>query len=249
MFLHMKKSIIILSLIFISNNFFADDNQFFNVAQNKFGQEQWQDALLNYQKIQNKNSLVWQNIAICLFRQEQYPEALVAVKRALYQASFKQLDTLEQLEKKIDEQLHIQPISDLHYILRKILFFIPLIVLQIIFLILLVQIFLVLIRRWRWNDFTRQEKGFLKKVIIILLLCIGIWYLKILFFSYDKAIVIKPDAIVYAGPDQSFHKIENLQPGIEVQIIEKQREMYHIKMPKHLGWVKIDVLEPIVNYG
>ncbi len=244
----MKKNIVITCLIFFGINFFADDQSFFQKAQYKFAQEKWEESLLMYQKIENKNSLVWQNIATCLFHQQQYAEALVAVKRSSIHASFKQLHDLENLEKKIDQQLHIQPLSDFCFVVRKILYCIPLLLLQIIFLVILIQVFLMLLRRWRWNDCTRQEKRFLKKLIIVLSVCTALWYAKTLFFLNDKAIVIKSDAMVYAGPDESFHDFEKLQLGIEVKIMKKQKNMYHIKTQTFSGWVNADVLEPIINH-
>lgn len=244
----MKKNIVITCLIFMSINFFADDQLFFQKAQNKFVQKEWQEALSIYQRIENKNSLVWQNIATCLFHQQQYPQALVATKRAFFGASFAQLHDLESLEKKIDEQLHIQASSDFYFLLKKILHGIPLLVLQIIFLVILIQIFLMLLRRWRWHDFTCQEKRLLKKLMIGLLVCMTLWYVKTLFFLNDKAIVIKSDAMVYAGPDESFHDFEKLQPGIEVKIMKKQKNMYHIQTQTFSGWVNADVLEPIINH-
>lgn len=244
----MKKNIVIIFITFISINFFADDQFLFQQAQHRFAQEKWEKALLMYQDIKNKNSIVWQNIATCLFNIQQYPQALVAVKRAFFEVSFKQFHALEDLEKKIDIKLHIQPSSEFYFLLRKILYAIPLLVLQIIFLVILIQIFLMLLRRSRWHDFTHQEKRFLKKLMIVLTICTGLWYSKTLFFLNDKAIVIKSDARVYAGPDESFHDFEKLQQGIDVKIIKKQKNMYHIQTKTFSGWVKADVLEPIINH-
>lgn len=244
----MKKNIVITCLIMIGTHLFADDQLFFQQAQHTFAQEKWEESLSNYERIQNKNSFVWQNIAICLFHQQRYPQALVAVKRALIGASFKQLNLLEDLEKKIDAELHLQPVSDFYFVLRKILHYIPLFMVQIIFLLILIQIFLMLLRRWRWHDFTCQEKRSLKKLMIILSMCMAVWYVKTLFFLNDKAIVIKSDAMVYAGPDESFHNFEKLQPGIEVKIIKRQENMYHIQTQTFSGWVNADELEPIINH-
>jgi tetratricopeptide (TPR) repeat protein len=244
----MKKNIIITCILFLSSNFFADDQSFFQQAQNKFAQEKWEESLSMYEKIQNKNSLVWQNIAICLHHQQQYPQALVALKRAFAGASVAQLNQLQNLEIKIDGALQIPSPSTFYFVARKILYGIPLLVLQIIFLLLLVQLFLMMLRRHRWYDCTYQEKKYIKRIIIALFLCMGLWYLKTLFFANDIAIVIKPEVIVYAGPDTSFHNFEKLHPGTEVKIIEKQNNMYHIKIQKITGWVSTDVLEPIINH-
>jgi tetratricopeptide (TPR) repeat protein len=244
----MKKNIVIISIIFMSINFFADDQSLFQQAQNEFAQEKWEESLSIYQKIENKNSLVWQNIATCLFHLEQYPQALVAAQRAFFGVSFAQFYHLENLEKKINTQLHLEQKSDFYFVARKILYYIPLLLLQIIFLVILIQIFLMFLRRWKWDDFTRQEKRFLKKLIIILLVCMALWYAKTLFFLNDKAIVIKSNAMVYAGPDESFHDFEKLQPGIEVKIIKKQKNMYHIQTQTFSGWVNADILEPIINH-
>lgn len=244
----MKNNILFFCLFFIHDIFFADDTHLFNLAEDKFSKEQWQDALYEYDKIQYKNSLVWEDIAICLFHLQQYPQALVAINRALIDPSFKQLNSLEILEKEIDKLLHIESRSGYSFLCRKILFFIPILFIQIIFLILLIAIFLILIRRSRWHDFTHQEKKSFKKILIILMFWIILWFLKTLSFMGDKAIVIKPNAHVYAGPEETFHTIKVLQPGIKVKIVSKQQNMYQIKTSEYLGWVNLDVLEPIINH-
>ncbi len=245
----MKKNIIIFCLMFLNIQIFAhDDAYFFNKAQHEFAQEQWDKALFDYQKIKSKNSIVWQNLAHCLYNKQQYAQALVAVKRAIYLASCNQLNNLQNLENNIYHQLHLEPLSYGSCLVRKFLFFIPLFILQIIFLLILIQIFLILLHRYRWSDFTLQEGKKLKKLIIILCLCISLWYVKRLSFIDDKAIVIQSDAIVYAGPDESFHQCEKLQPGIEVKIIKSQNKMYHIKTSRISGWVNMDVLEPVIGH-
>lgn len=245
----MKQNRLIIPLLFIITNFLVADNEkFFDVAETKFKQEQWQEALFEYNKIEAKNSFTWEKIGTCLFHLDQYPQALVAVNRALLAPSFSQFSRLEKLEKNIHEKLHLEQPSEFKFLLKKILFFIPVFLIQIIFLVLLISILLMLIRRFKWQDFTIQEKRFVKKIIILFIFFTGLWFLKKLSFVHDKAIVIKSPTYLYAGPEENFHVIQTLQSGMTVKILNKKEQMYQVTTSKHLGWVKLNLVEPIVTY-
>jgi hypothetical protein len=253
----MKKNIFLKSLLFLSSSLLAADdqhmgsskkNQILEKAQSCFLQAKWSLAFKNYQLLEDKNGPVLQNMGICLFNIKKYPQALVKFKQAFAKSNLNQFRTLVNLEKRVYEKLDKPSPSWTFYGVKKLFSTVPLVLVQSIFLILLLLLLYFFIRHWRWSDFTKQEKLFLKRILSVLCLCGIFWYAKLLYFDKYQAIVIKSQVLVYAGPEKTFHVIEKLHIADEVEILAEKDGMYHIQYLKTSGWIDCDTVELINNY-
>jgi hypothetical protein len=226
----------------------CDDQQFIRKAQNYFQEKKWNAALKSYALVEHKNFNVLLNIGICFFNTEKYTQALINFKKAFYVLPLKDFSMLVKLEKKTYAKLDRSSPSWIDYGIKKFFIAIPLVFIQIIVLILLLLLLCFFIRHGRWSDFTKQEKLFLKKIMSILCISAMFWYVKLLYFDKYQAIVIKPQTLIYAGPEKTFHIIEKLEPADEVEISREKDGMYHIQYLKTSGWIDCDTVELINNY-
>ncbi len=123
--------------------------------------------------------------------------------------------------------------------LRKILVFIPTILLQLVVVVLLLKICFLM--------YQAMYKSIQRKKICWLIFS-TVFFIFVLYKQQEilkkrVALVVKESAFVYAGPEQSFHTIFQLKSGTYVQLLEKSSNMCRILMHGHQGWVVTDDIE------
>lgn len=245
----MKKYIFSLLLVFLQTlSMLGDDQQLFTKAHENFVQGDWEGALRNYRAITDKNSVVWQNIGICYFNQQQYAHALLYWQRAYKDCTLVQIGQLCTLEQRALEKLDFKIPSRGHYFCKRILLIIPLIFLQTLFAIMLCCMLWTLARCWRWKEIVICDRRWLRWIFLGCFLCGGLWYANRSFFQKNQAIVVKRDVLVYAGPERTFHMVTTLRQGSSVNVIQKKHGMYNITNHSIAGWVMQDTVEFIYNY-
>jgi len=244
------KKIIFFKCLLLSNVLLTqkDDALILKKAESFFQEKKWNAALKNYRLLDHKSSTVFLNMGMSYFNIKKYPQALINVKKAFYISTLKEFAKIVELEKQVYAKLDKPAPSWIYYVIKKFFIMIPLVFIQLIILIVLLMLLYFFIRLWRWSDFTKQEKLFLKRTMSILCGCAIFWYVKLLYFDKYQAIVIKPQTSVYAGPEKTFHIIEKLEVAEEVEISKEKDGMYHIQHLKISGWINNDAVELINNY-
>ncbi|MBP6892686.1 SH3 domain-containing protein [Candidatus Babeliales bacterium] len=123
--------------------------------------------------------------------------------------------------------------------LRKVLIFIPTIVLQFVIIVLLLKICFLMYQslyksvQWKktcWLTFST-------------IFFIFILYKQQEILKKRVALVVKESAFVYAGPEQSFHTIFQLKSGTFVELLETSSNMCRIMVHGHQGWIASDTIE------
>jgi len=243
-----KKILSLFMFVVCAVKVLCDDKQTFEYASDAFVQGDWSQALQLYKKIEHKNSAVWQNMGNCQFNLEQYSQALVSWKRAYAGIRYRQIATICESENRAYQKLDLPRRSSWDCWIQKIVLIIPFMLLKLIFFILLCSLFGILYRCWRWSDVSRRDRRGLLLITLGSVLCGLILYGRALILHKDQAIVVKPDVLVYAGPERTFHIVEKLQPGTLVHVIQHKQGMYQIRQQAVNGWIVQDTLECIYNY-
>jgi hypothetical protein len=122
---------------------------------------------------------------------------------------------------------------------RKILIFIPTMLLKVLLLILLIKILFVLYASMQ----NKLQKRKLWWLTFSMSLCGFLWYLQDQLLQKRIACVVKESAFVYAGPESSFHTIFQLKSGTCVQLLHHQSKMSLISVDGQSGWVVSDDIE------
>ena len=155
--------------------------------------------------------------------------------------SFDKISQMFALQKQALLALNLPVPSFLQYELKRILMLLPIPVTQFLLLFCLLKILLTLY-------FYRNKKWPLKNLFLLLfnvLLCCVVWHLQNKIYDKKIAFVVKDNAFVYAGPEQSFHKISQLKLGTQVQLIKCQSDMCQIMVHDSRGWVVSNQIETI----
>lgn len=117
--------------------------------------------------------------------------------------------------------------------IRKILVFIPTILLQILLLLLLIKVLFIV--------HAAMQKAIQKRKLFWAVFGIGLcsfmWYTQNKLLTKKIACVVKESAFVYAGPEQSFHTISQLKSGTCVQVLDSQSKMSFILIDGQSGWI------------
>ncbi len=239
-------------LLFLSGVITAqtDSQSLFSQGNNDFMQGQFALARQSYEKIEPKNSVIWQNIGNCFFNEKKYQWALVSWKRAQIGATWKQLGQLFSSERMALAALHILVDAEWKYEIKKIIMSIPTLAWQIILLILLCYVLVVSSGYWYISKFLSRKKQKTWLVLFCIVLCCMIWYAQSLIFKKGKAIIVKEKVIVFAGPEKTFHSKGQLPLGSQIDVLGSTQDMNKIAYltengKKERGWIISDSLELI----
>lgn len=247
----MKKNIIFLLSFFVYN--FAclatPSQEYFLQGNMHFAHGKFDKARACYENIEPKSSVVWQNLGNCYFNEHEYGKAVVCWRRAYKGASLKQLDQLLQSQDRVFQMCKsdVQPMRMSWFEL--ILQFFPKVLLQFLLLVLLVLFFLLFYQCMLQKQIVYRSLPCKKRYFLALL--VGVIFLGwLLRYKHQQlmqrhAVVIKQDAGVKVGPEQSFSNKYTLAPGYVVQLLSEKNGMHKVTTSKGTGWICSQDLEVV----
>lgn len=122
---------------------------------------------------------------------------------------------------------------------KKVLVFIPTIILQLIVIFLLLKVCFLMIKSLKSSI---QKRNFVWYVMFAVFF-IFLLHQQRKILQKNLALVVKESAFVYAGPEQSFHTIFQLKSGTYVQCVAKTSNMTQISINGQCGWVVTENIE------
>lgn len=122
--------------------------------------------------------------------------------------------------------------------IKKIILYIPTVVFQFV-----VCMSLVYFLYWLCNKSKKHVAIDDVVIIILFFLSIFAWYEKNKILSKQYAFVEKDVTFVYAGPEESFHKVADLKVNTPVEVLKTQKDMSKIVSSQFSGWVSSNHLE------
>jgi hypothetical protein len=244
------KNYIALLILIIFGSLHTNDQAVLQQAHNCCLALQWQQALDLYKTVGNKNSDILQNIGICYFNQKNYINALLYWKRAYTDAQGSKITRLLDLQDKAYKALHKDVCSNVYYFITTVFYF-PLWVFQLIIVLCLLFFIYIMFQYILMYDawISPLMRCLIFFVTIIFSICCGIWYARCMILAKNKALVVKSNVCVYAGPEKTFHVIGIVQPATMVSVInDKYQDMYHIQTKTITGWTPAQNLEFVYKY-
>jgi len=203
--------------------------------------DDFESAARLYGSIKNKGPGVWFNSGNCHYELAQYPEAIVAWKRAQQGASFNLLHAIDHQMSGAYEKAGIpfEPsliVSFLDWGARCIHPFF----LQLLFLMSWYLLWLLIIskRRIRLKNIYYALLGILIVISGAFLLMHYTQYL------YKSALVIKKGPLL-AGPHEQYDVVKELSLLQDVQIRDERPGWYKVATHDQMGWVAADTIETV----
>jgi tetratricopeptide (TPR) repeat protein len=217
----------------------------------------YENALEAYNSIQDKGAAVWYNSGNCLYKLGNYIDALVAFKRALLNASYKQrtvikhnieqtLLALNVSSKVVDSRFRVlQVVIDFTKWLTAMT---SLLFLQLLFLFLLYATFFCVWYLQRSQTKSRIIIGILGTMTTCSAIALIVKYDDTLF---THGIVTHNQASIFVGPDKKYHMVATVGLADELIILEKSTDWYKVKKGRllekdHLlGWIPAEYVAEI----
>jgi tetratricopeptide (TPR) repeat protein len=223
-------------LLFLFFNIYSQES--FLVGNKLFQENEYAQAVQEYQKINNKGFGAWFNLGVSYFKIGNYLESLIAFKKAEKCACYNDFNVLNANLELVHNKLNI-PFK--FGILRKLLSLFSLFFLQLICLFLIYLIF-ISFYFYKKNVFKNIFKylGFALSVCLVFL---GVVYFLKINLGSKKTCIIKAlegDADLYVGPGNEFHKIDSIGSGYECVIKKELSDFNLISCSGKNGWVKKD---------
>ena len=198
-------------------------------------------ALGMYQAMNEKGPGVWFNMGNCFFALQNYPQAIVAFKRAergAPSALLKAIDqhmhvSYRQLGKQKDQNWFLSTIESWAYMFPPFLY-------QLLFLISWYALWLVIIRRQK----IRFHLFFLTTLSLLLMLFGSILLVHYYAHIYTKGIVIK-ESRLFAGPHEQYDVLKELSLLEDVHITESRKGWYKVATQNQTGWVAAGSIETV----
>lgn len=241
------KKIILFSLLFCLKVFpTIPVQESFLQGNQHFLKGQFDQAIACYDKINDKNFVVWQNLGNCYFNQNDIAKAVVCWRRAHKGAGYRKLRQLLEAEKaalqKISDQA-VEPVSKVHQFLRLI----PKLLLQLLLFILLLS-FIFMFYKYVWHgqgSLSSQNKATFGLLLLAICLFFGLIIFKEKVIRQKLGVVMQSNSSVYVGPETTFSQRCLLHEGVVVQIVKKDSNMYKIVTDQDVGWIHSDLVEVI----
>lgn len=193
-------------------------------------------AVYAYESIPSKSSETLYNIGNCYYHMQQYPYALLYWERASKHASVQLLHNIIYNVHVLESDLQKPHASSFDYYMQWARAFFSLLFLQLMVLALLLLFIILIMLRPGWYV---VMSGVCSITLMALILVIHIHY----YSSVDRAIVIKDDVGVYAGPGETYAQIGALQAADKVTIGKREDTWYKICHGTVTGWVSSISLE------
>ncbi len=201
----------------------------------------FESAARLYSSMKNKGPGVWFNRGNCLYELEQYPEAIVAWKRAQQGASFNLLHRIDHQMMSAYEKAGIPleqsaTASFLDWGARCIHPFF----LQLLFLLCWYLAWLLII--------TQRYVRFKSLYYVLLGLCIVIsgafLFIHYTQYLYKSAVVVKKSSLL-AGPNEQYDVVKQLEILQDVHIRDERPGWYKVATHDQMGWVASDKIETV----
>lgn len=245
------KNYIALLILIIFNSLYTDDQKILQQAHDCCMASQWQQALDLYKTVSYKNSDILQNIGTCYFNQKNYVYALLYWQRALIDADGIKITTLLKLQDKAYKALHQESYSFLYYYFVQTVLYLPLWTLQLILILCLLFFIYITFQYLLMYDvrISLMMRCLIFCMTFIFGISVGTWYARTIILAKNKALVVKSDVCVYAGPENTFHLVGMVQPATAVCVMsDKYQDMYHIQTEKITGWTPAQNIEFVYKY-
>lgn len=188
------------------------------------------------------------HLARWYFQEKNYVQTLICCKRAeklgllnLNERGWGIISRGQDLQNKALVALGLAVDDGWRCTLRKILLLIP----QAIIKVLLIVMLILLLRMIYLYPQKNISKIKLFWLLLGVIFCSIIWYGHHQIFDKKIAFVVKDSAFVYAGPEQSFHKIFQLKLGTQVQLLKSHEKMSQIATNGQSGWLISDQIEVV----
>ena len=192
-------------------------------------------ALELYKKIQAPYPAVFYNRGLCHYALEQYPEALVALRktqrlgtREVYKKASRAVALTQKKMGISDDSSFFETALTIHTI-------VPGDWVRFLFLLML-TLFSLMVVLGRVTT-----RLLLLGSILLLTTGVGCGY-DYWFSQQQYGVVISKGAFVYTGPDKQFHKVAEIPVGQEVKVVEQDHSWYKVYFPAGQGWVEKDDL-------
>lgn len=205
-------------------------------------------ALLCYEQISQKNSIVWLNMGNCYFNEKNNIKALLCWKRAEKHATFSQLGKLFESENKVCELLNCHQDSFFIQLFHRITWGFSLIKMQIILLMLLILLVCLwyqsFVKKSSFLFISCKKKNILVLLFLICSMCVIIM-LKVKHVSKKQAVIMQSKVAVHVGPETTFAQKILLSMGTVVEIVDEKNDMIKIIYPQGSGWILADRVEVV----
>lgn len=210
----------------------ADDRALFSHAQKLYHQKQYNEALDAYNSMEKKDAATWFNMGNCAYLLAQYGNARLFWRRAeRLGTSWQLLNESAQHLRMLDAQEDTDNPESWIAFMHRVMKLVPVLPLQIGFILLWILLFLALAGIGRF----RAMRGIFSLGVMVLAIMVIIRYTAT---SREQGVVIEKEAILFAGPDDSFHAIATLNNAQEVCINDIKDHWCKVVCERNVGWVK-----------
>ncbi len=188
-------------------------------------------ALELYKKIQAPYPSVFYNSGLCHYALEQYPEALVALRKAQRLGNRELYKKASHAVVLTQKKMGVSETSSFFETALKVHTMLPGDWMRFLFLLVLglfsVMVFL-----------GRSTPRFLMMGVLLLLITGTSCGYDYWFSQQQYGVVIAKGAFVYTGPDKQFHKVAEIPAGQQVKVVEQDHSWYKVYFPAGQGWVE-----------
>lgn len=228
----------------------ASDSILFQEANRLYTQNNYEQAVQEYQKITAKNSTIWYNIGNSYYKMGDLIRALAFWKRAYQGAPAHERmhinNNIAYVEKKLGI---IKPSKTLLSHVEYVVAMIPIAALQVVMLLVWYLFFAMLLfptahsglqARNKWDQ--KKRYGILGTLLFFNLLFIGLLMIKYSTIERQQAIVLQDAVTLVAGPHahyQTVGTVKQLDQVIVREIKDQWCKVYHNDL---IGWMPIDKL-------
>jgi hypothetical protein len=243
-----RKNIIItgfiLTVLSTAALFAGNDEELFLRGNKYYENHEYDKALQSYDMISKKGRAVLYNMGNCFYQKDEPAQALVYWCRAQVGAAPCECKIIaankEHVLKKIGKNSDQSFKQKIKNSFNGIIPYFSLFFLQLFFL--LCWCLFIFSVRSRRNRFARAGVVLLLFFIIVIATVLGIHYTQ---SGRVDAIVVKKDALIFAGPDKGFHALSPLGYAQEVIVKESREGWRKIRYADIIGWVEADVIQII----
>ncbi len=209
-----------------------------------YKEKKYDKAFAEYDIISKKGRAILFNMGNCLFYMNDYPRALVYWSRAEIGATPREYAIILRNKEIAFKKLGISKKKDWRQncaeCAQSYVPFVSLFLLQILFLLCLwVCIFLMQGKQ------TRSKKIIQWFLYFFLAVCAVILSVRYVYDNNQRAIVIKKEGKLLAGPDKNFQVVALVPYADEVKIKESREGWYKIQYADMIGWVETDIIHII----
>ena len=234
-----KIFLIIFLILHCLNAWGKSDQEAFLNANKLYKEGKFLESIKLYDSISHKDLNCWFNIGNCYYNLNNFALAIGYWKKALKDASyndFLNIETnIEKAYKKLNSKHNLGLFDQLNNFTLRYLSLISVLSLQLLILLLLFLIILF------WKKLIKVKFLLISLAFLnlFLLLLYGIKY-----FDQNKksAIVLEPQAKIYAGPDKYYHILGSLDLGQEVKIIKDHNNWVKVNNKNLSGWINSETI-------